>query len=573
MKKLALILSFLGIFCAAFGQNKSYVYLELDKKVDVDISCNNYPIKYDNNGYVILHNLPTGENTIKIKPKNLTLGHTFVVNVEDGKSYGYRLLKSSPNEYLLQDVLSKEVVKNSAKFNDEIVAKNNPQKFENKGPGNTIKVINSEQPRSEKRTPKRGVLEVLTADNQKPVENTVSTEGSGQRNTVKDLVSKNRSNKTSENSVKKVVTKDVGTNTGAGRSTYAMYHDGHDRKVQHKNYRKITREKKRIARLSQTKTVSTPKVKSPKTKKVTTPKVSKTKKVKTPKIPKTREVSTPKDSKLKEQKAKLAREQKIIAEQEQTRLAKEKAAAEKIRRESERREARATKEREQKARVAAEKIRARELRSKEREAQESIKARQKLMEQERLAKEEKKRSLQLKKEAARVQKEKAVEAKKLAVQEQTANRELSRKEKKAKRNKSEQDFDKYVDGIGKKVINPEPTTRESAKTTTSSKIDPKNYISSECPRIPLNSDVKRMVLGMQQKLDDEAKVNYFLKNSGTSCYTAPQIAYVMKNLDSQIWKYKLAKEMRSKVADPEHMDYITKLFNNSFKKKFDKLAN
>lgn len=298
-------LSMLFFFATHAQNKKSYLYLEVNKNLPVKVLLNDKTVKNSNKGYIIIPNLPTGSNKLEFDFANPNFkNHVFEITTQS-KSLGLKLSRVANNEFILQDVVSKTIIRES-KGQGAVLANNNTT---------TI---------PDTKTNKKGVIKTYR-----------ETALKNKKTKVKDKIAKKIPTKKTP---AKKVAKTAAVATPAPK-TYAMYKNRTPQTSRNtskdKNYRKINREIRRRKRAQQAinETAGTKKVtpSAPKKSKAdnSLSKKLEAKKLKQEALLKKENKELKKKERNLKRQAQLEKEKKDELAIERARLAKKEARAEK----------------------------------------------------------------------------------------------------------------------------------------------------------------------------------------------------------------------------------------------------
>ena len=195
----------------------------------------------------------------------------------------------------------------------------------------------------------------------------------------------------------------------------------------------------------------------------------------------------------------------------------------------------------------------------------------------RLAIENEERAKRLRIEARR----KEENARELIKLEAKKNRKRAQLEAKAARyerkelNKSDIDLQvneskKQISSIKTEIIESEPNDDNTTYNYTT--LEASSYISDRCRRIVGDQEFEQTFETFKNKVDDEAKVNYFKRKLTSECYMTDQIVTLSKEIETQTGRYKFIEAMKENIADIENVRKFRELFTyKSYRKKITSL--
>lgn len=298
MKKALLLVTVLLVFLLSESNaqtpKSTYLYLEVNKELPVNIKLNGRAVRNERKGYLIIPKLAEGENILEFNFMNPNFRtHRFKIDNTNKRSMGLNLMRVSGNRYVLQDVVTKRII------SDETTLKAEP-----------IAVASSAE-KTKTNPPQRGIVKVYEAK---------KTTSPKETTTVTSTKSKTSTKPSTNN----ILTAATSTQSSETRSL-AMYKNRKPltpeaRANRYKDYGKIKRAKKKAARANKKmkKTVETPEMDE-------TPQV-KNPVVKKPKAPKTKVDQTAlraaeaRKKEAEKEAKRIAREKELEAKKEQDRI-------------------------------------------------------------------------------------------------------------------------------------------------------------------------------------------------------------------------------------------------------------
>lgn len=224
MKNILLICSALFIVGLQNAQaqtpRSTYLYLEVNKNLPVQIKLNNRSIKNEHKGYVIIPRMNNGTNTLEFKFDNPNYKtHKFEIESNGKRSVGLKLMQVSNNKFVLQDVVNRRIISDNSTLNTPpiVASKKQPK---------TKKPI-QEKKNSKRIQPKEGIVKVYKA-----------------KSKTDSRVSKEKKTRTVQTNV---------SNTSVKPRTYAMYRNRKPiseakQRNRYKDYGKAKRAKRRAAK-------------------------------------------------------------------------------------------------------------------------------------------------------------------------------------------------------------------------------------------------------------------------------------------------------------------------------------
>ncbi|MBP6455881.1 MAG: DUF4476 domain-containing protein [Chitinophagaceae bacterium] len=518
MKKIKLLFLALLVSSIAFAQ-KSFVFLELNPDIPVNIYLNGEKQKIKNNAFIILPNAKSGLNKLEIETQNKNISkHTFeVLGSEQGNAYKLKKVGSS---FKLEDKLSGELFSDNNKIENKIVVAKN---IDNK-PFEKEIVKKAKKPDY--------IIEEYKSE---PIVKTTT-----------EKVYVEKKDKGNKNVEKTKVTPTTPPIAQQGR-TYAMYER---RKLEQeslnrrmgveKNYRKINKEKKELIK-KENATKSNIETTYPDNQKEVKKEIIKVKEEQS-RAPQAYDDS---EKELKKAKTKAKRERAEAAQDaiEEKVERKKEATPKKINRKT------AQEEHEEEIANEANRLK---METAERAKREHIEARRK-----------------------------EEEAKEIALLEAKKNRKREQLEARAARyerkelNKSDIDLHvneskKQISSIKTEIIEVEPNDDNTTNNFTT--LEASSYISDRCRRIVGEQEFEQILETFKNKVDDEAKVNYFKRKITSECYMTDQIVTLSKEIETQTGRYKFIEAMKENIADIENVRKFRELFTyKSYRKKINSL--
>ncbi len=507
MKKIKLLLLAMIISGVSFAQ-KSFIFLELNPDIPVNVYLNGKKQELKNNSFLMLNNALAGINKLEVESQNKTTEkHTFEINGNE-KGHAYKLKKVG-SEFKLEDKTSGKIYANNNKINNDVVfEKSNVKNIDQKP-------FKKEIAKVEKRPDY--IVEEYTSE---------------------PKIKNNTEEIKKEKIVKNVKAPIVNTTPPVqpGR-TYAMYERRrleqaaiNNRVVVEKNYRKINKEKKEnIKKENATKNkIETTYSENQKEAAPNSQKKEVVEKIREPQNYDNREVEIKKEkTNAKKERAKKEAEEYI---EEKKVIKKEKLPVYES----------TIEENDANKRLAIENA--------EREKRLRIEARRKEEEAKELAK----------LEAKKIRKREQLEAKAARYE----RKELNKSDIDLQVNESK----KQLSTIKSEIIEAEPIDDKNLETYTTK--EPENYISERCRRIVGDQEFDQTLETFKSKVDDEAKINYFKRKITSECYLTDQIVTLSKEIETQTGRYKFIEAMKENIADIENVRKFRDLFSyKSYRKK------
>jgi hypothetical protein len=129
---------------------------------------------------------------------------------------------------------------------------------------------------------------------------------------------------------------------------------------------------------------------------------------------------------------------------------------------------------------------------------------------------------------------------------------------------------KQISSIKTEIIEAEPNDDNSTISYTT--LEASSYISVRCRRIVGDQEFEQTFETFKNKVDDEAKINYFKRKITSECYMTDQIVTLSKEIETQTGRYKFIEAMKENIADIENVRKFRDLFTyKSYRKKITSL--
>ncbi len=507
---LIITLLFLGSGTTMAQTNKgSYLYLEVNKNLPVQVKLNDKIVPNKRKGYIIIPKIAEGKNKLEFNFDNPNFeSHTFQIQNDGKRSMGLKLMRVRDNKFVIQDVVNKRVISDNNAVNaDPVVVKNDAGKT--KQNPNTVA-------KTERSTPERGVIKVYRAEDIENKNNPRKKPSISFKKRTKPVLSK-----------KQVVTPEKTITTEKPKRVYAMYRyrkpmNNITSSKRYKNYNKAKRERRKAARKTtgEKKTTINNKI------------ADNSSRVEL-ENQKRREELKLKEAKLKEAKL-IEREKRAQAEKLQ--LEKERIAKRQVR-DQKRIEAKKLKK---EKRLLAERNR---IEQEKQEQQETIRLQREKADRKKI------------REEKRLQALRAKEIKKEVIADRTETKTV-----KLKKNKKSTDAKRGIEN--QKVINTEPISNSNGKTIRNKADDEQMKKLIRCNSTVKASKVADWTLKLHKKFDDEARTNYVKRKLGDRCISTGNLGVVLGNMDTQIGRYKLIRVIYPQIEDRANTDRLYKYFQS-----------
>ena len=209
-------------------RKNTYLYLEVNKNLPVQVKLNNKSIPNNRKGYIIIPKIKPGNNILEFNFKNPSFkSHKFTISGNGKRSMGLKLVRVSNNKFVVQDVVNKRV------YSDDRTMSSPPIAIK-KNSNNTMSA-RAQKDLVKKNDPKRGVIKVYEAKENSNKKKVISIP------------------KKKKNISKKVSQPQVAPKTKGPKREYAMYRNRSSSNTvtsskRYKDYGKAKRARRRAQR-------------------------------------------------------------------------------------------------------------------------------------------------------------------------------------------------------------------------------------------------------------------------------------------------------------------------------------